>query len=96
MVQWRPDTGIIGNSVMSLPCGLAILFYAQQAVFAPHLENGISPMEMVGASVERYFEGARAIKCPTEMSARRIGRHHAKRLPIWLSRPGTTSAPSAA
>ncbi|HXC35136.1 MAG TPA: hypothetical protein VNV43_04635, partial [Candidatus Acidoferrales bacterium] len=64
IVQWRPDTGIIANSVMSLPCGLAILFYAQQAVFAPHLENGISPMEMVGASVERYFEGAPGYQMP--------------------------------
>ncbi len=64
MVQWRPDTGIIANSVMSLPCGLAILFYAQQAVFAPHLENGISPMEMVGASVERYFQGAPGYQMP--------------------------------
>jgi Bacterial alpha-L-rhamnosidase 6 hairpin glycosidase domain len=64
MVQWRPDTGIIANSVMSLPCGLAILFYAQEAVFAPHLENDISPMEMVGASVERYFEGAPGYQMP--------------------------------
>lgn len=64
MVQWRPDTGIIANSVMSLPCGLAILFYAQEAVFAPHLENGISPMEMVGASVDRYFEGAPGYQMP--------------------------------
>jgi hypothetical protein len=64
MVQWRPDTGIIANSVMSLPCGLAILFYAQEAVFAPRLENGISPMEMVGASVERYFEGAPGYQMP--------------------------------
>lgn len=64
MVQWRPDTGIIGNSVMSLPCGLALLFYAQQAVFAPHLENGISPMEMVGASVDRYFQGAPGYQMP--------------------------------
>ncbi|HEV2327837.1 MAG TPA: hypothetical protein VGY56_03505 [Verrucomicrobiae bacterium] len=64
MVQWRPDTGIIANSVMSLPCGLAILFYAQQAVFVPHLENGVSPMDMVGASVERYFEGAPGYQMP--------------------------------
>ena len=64
MVQWRPDTGIIANSVMSLPCGLAILFYAQEAVFAPHLQDGISPMEMVGASVERYFEGAPGYQMP--------------------------------
>ena len=64
MVQWRPDTGIIANSVMSLPCGLAILFYAQEAVFAPHLENGISPMEMVGASVDRYFQGAPGYQMP--------------------------------
>ncbi|MGH7978048.1 MAG: MGH1-like glycoside hydrolase domain-containing protein, partial [Limisphaerales bacterium] len=64
IVQWRPDTGIIGNSVMSIPCGLAMLFYAQEAVFAPHLANGISPMQMVGASVERYFEGAPGYQMP--------------------------------
>lgn len=64
MVQWRPDAGIIANSVMSLPCGLAILFYAQEAVFTPHLENGISPMEMVGASVDRYFKGAPGYQMP--------------------------------
>lgn len=64
MVQWRPDTGIIGNSVMSVPCGLAILFYAQEAVFAPRLQDGISPMEMVGASVDRYFQGAHGYQMP--------------------------------
>jgi hypothetical protein len=64
MVQWRPDTGILSNSVMSIDCGLAILFYAEESVFAPHLENGISPMALVGASVERYFEGAPGYQMP--------------------------------
>lgn len=64
MVQWRPDTGIIGNSVMSVPCGLAILFYAQQAVFVPQLKDDISPMAMVGASVDRYFQGASGYQMP--------------------------------
>jgi hypothetical protein len=64
MVQWRPDTGIIGNSVMSVPCGLALLFYAQQALFAPQLEDGISPMALVGASVDRYFQGAPGYQMP--------------------------------
>lgn len=64
MVQWRPDTGIIGNSVMSVDCGLAVLFYAQQAVFAPQLKDGISPMAMVGASVDRYFQGAPGYQMP--------------------------------
>jgi hypothetical protein len=64
MVQWRPDTGIIGNSVMSVDCGLAILFYAEQALFAPHLQDGISPMEMVGASVDRYLQGAPGYQMP--------------------------------
>ncbi len=48
MTQWRPDTGVVSNSVMSINCGLAMLFYAEQAVWAPHLESGISPMELVG------------------------------------------------
>lgn len=64
MVQWRPDTEIIGNSVMSVPCGLAILFYAQQAVFVPQLKDGISPMDMVGVSVDRYFQGAPGYQMP--------------------------------
>jgi hypothetical protein len=64
MVQWRPDTGIVSNSVMSLDCGLAMLFYAEQAVWAPHLDDGISPMELVGASVDRYFDGARGYMMP--------------------------------
>jgi len=64
VVQWRPDTGIIGNSVMSVPCGLAILFYAQQALFAPQLKDGISPMALVGASVDRYFRGAPGYQMP--------------------------------
>ena len=63
-VQWRPDTGILSNSVMSIDCGLAILFYAEESVFAPHLKNGISPMALVGASVERYFEGAPGYQMP--------------------------------
>ncbi len=64
MVQWRPDTGIIGNSVMSVNCGLAILFYAEEAVFAPRLKDGISAMALVGASVDRYFQGAPGYQMP--------------------------------
>jgi hypothetical protein len=64
MVQWRPDTGIIGNSVMSVDCGLAILFYAEQSLFAPRLADGISPMALVGASVDRYFQGAPGYQMP--------------------------------
>lgn len=64
MVQWRPDSGMISNSVMSLDCGLAMLFYAEQGVFAPHLADGISPMELVGNTVDRYFQGARGYMMP--------------------------------
>jgi hypothetical protein len=64
MVQWRPDTGIVSNSVMSINCGLAMLFYAEQAVWAPHLEDGISPMQLVGASVDQYFNGAHGYMMP--------------------------------
>ena len=64
MVQWRPDTGIIGNSVMSVPCGLSVLFYAEQSLFAPQLKDGISPMALVGASVDRYFQGASGYQMP--------------------------------
>ena len=64
MVQWRPDTGIIGNSVMSVDCGLAILFYAQQSVFVPQLKDHISPMALVEASIDRYFQGAPGYQMP--------------------------------
>ncbi len=64
MTQWRPDTGVVSNSVMSINCGLAMLFYAEQAVWAPRLEDGISPMELVGASVDQYFNGARGYMMP--------------------------------
>jgi hypothetical protein len=66
MVQWRPDSGVISNSVMSLDCGLAMLFYAEQAVWAPKLQDNISPMELVGASVDRYFQGVRGYMMPNE------------------------------
>jgi Bacterial alpha-L-rhamnosidase 6 hairpin glycosidase domain len=64
MTQWRPDTGIVSNSVMSINCGLAMLFYAEQAVWAPRLKDGISPMALVGASVDQYFKGARGYMMP--------------------------------
>ncbi len=64
MTQWRPDTGVVSNSVMSINCGLAMLFYAEQGVWAPHLEDGISPMALVGASVDQYFKGARGYMMP--------------------------------
>ena len=64
MTQWRLDTGILSNSVMSIDCGLSLLFYAEQAVWAPHLEDGISPMALVGASVDQYFKGARGYMMP--------------------------------
>jgi hypothetical protein len=41
VAQWRLDAGIISNSVMSVNCGLSTLFYAEQAVWAPHLQEGI-------------------------------------------------------
>lgn len=64
MTQWRPDTGVISNSVMSINCGLSMLFHAEQAVWAPHLEDGISPMALVGASVDQYFKGAHGYMMP--------------------------------
>jgi hypothetical protein len=41
-----------------------MLFYAEQAVWAPHLKDGISPMELVQASVDQYFKGARGYMMP--------------------------------
>ena len=49
---------------MSIPCGLAILFDAHEALFVPHLKDGISPMALVGTSVERYFQGAPGYMMP--------------------------------
>ena len=58
ITQWRPDTGFISNSVASINCGLAMLFYAEMAAFSPPLKAGISAMELVRASLQRYFDGA--------------------------------------
>ncbi len=58
LTQWRPDTGIISNSVVSVNCGLSMLFYAEMAAFSPPLKAGISAMGLVRASVHRYFNGA--------------------------------------
>lgn len=58
ITQWRPDTGIISNSVVSVNCGLSMLFYAEMAAFSPPLKAGISAMELVRASLHRYFNGA--------------------------------------
>ena len=65
-VQFRPDTGILSNSVMSVDCGLSLLFYAQEALFVPHLKDGISPMGLVEESVERYFHGAPGYYMPDD------------------------------
>ncbi len=58
ITQWRPDMGIICNSVVSVNCGLSMLFYAEMAAFSPPLKAGISAMELVLASLHRYFNGA--------------------------------------
>jgi hypothetical protein len=58
ITQWRPDTGLISNSVVSVNCGLSMLFYAEMATFSPPLKAGISAMELVRASLHRYFNGA--------------------------------------
>ena len=65
MVQWRSDTGVLSNNVVRINCPLSLIFYAEQAVWAPHLEDGISPMELVGASVDRYFNGIRGYTMAT-------------------------------
>ena len=57
ITQWRPDLQMVSNSVMSLDCGLAVLFYAQESLFVPHLQDGISPMALVKETVNRYLKG---------------------------------------
>ena len=57
ITQWRPDSGFISNSVVSINCGLSMLFYAEMATFTPPLKAGISAMELVRASLYRYFDG---------------------------------------
>jgi hypothetical protein len=57
ITQWRPDLQMVSNSVMSLDCGLAVLFYAQESLFVPHLQDVISPMALVKETVNRYLKG---------------------------------------
>ena len=85
ITQWRPDTGIISNSVVSVNCGLSMLFYAEMAAFSPPLKAGISAMELVRASLHRYFNGAPGyFMPPRNVYAARGGWQSSRETPAYL------------
>lgn len=55
--QWRPTQKVLCNNVVSTNCPLSLQFYAEMAVYAPLLKEGVNVMELVAASVDRYLDG---------------------------------------
>jgi hypothetical protein len=52
-----PGKRVLSNNVVSTNCPLSMQFYAEMAVYAPQLQDGISLMDLVAASVDRYLDG---------------------------------------
>jgi len=57
MAQWRVDQGVMANNTVSTDCALSLQFYAEMAVYAPAMKDGISPMALVVPTVDRYLDG---------------------------------------
>ena len=57
IAQWMPGKKVLSNNVVSTNCPLSLQFYAEMAVYAPQLQDGISLMDLVAASVDRYLDG---------------------------------------
>jgi hypothetical protein len=57
IAQWMPGQKLLSNNVVSTNCPLSLQFYAEMALYAPRLKDGIELMELVTASVNRYLDG---------------------------------------
>ena len=57
IAQWHPGKRVLTNNGVSTPCPHSILFYSEMAVYAPILQDRISLMDLVVASVDHYFDG---------------------------------------
>ena len=57
IAQWMPGNKLLSNNVVSTNCPLSLQFYAEMAVYAPRLKDGIDVMELVTATVDRYLDG---------------------------------------
>ena len=58
IAQWTPSRRVLINNVVSCPCPLSLQFYAEMGVYAPVLQDGVSPMDLVIPSVDGYLNGA--------------------------------------
>jgi len=57
IAQWRVDQSVLANNTVSQDCPLSVQFYAEMAVYAPVMKDGISPMALVVPTVDRYLDG---------------------------------------
>jgi hypothetical protein len=57
IAQWRVDQSVLANNIISQDCPLSVQFYAEMAVYAPVMKDGISPMALVVPTVDRYLDG---------------------------------------
>jgi hypothetical protein len=57
IAQWMPGKKLLSNNVVSTNCPLSLQFYAEMALYAPRLQDGIELMKLVAATVDRYLDG---------------------------------------
>ena len=57
IAQWRVDQSVLANNIISQDCPLSVQFYAEMAVYAPVMKDGISPMALVVPTIDRYLDG---------------------------------------
>lgn len=60
IAQWMPGKKLLSNNVVSTNCALSLQFYAEMALYAPQLKEGIDLMKLVAATVDRYLDGVGA------------------------------------
>ena len=55
--QVQAEDGVLANHSASDPCALTMHMYSQVARFAPPLANGLSAMDLIRMSLDRYLAG---------------------------------------
>ena len=56
-LQYRPDCGLLANSIISEPCANCLSYQSNLAVFTPPLPGGLHAMDQVRASLDRWLAG---------------------------------------
>jgi Bacterial alpha-L-rhamnosidase 6 hairpin glycosidase domain len=62
--QVQAEDGVLANNSASDPCGFTLHFYSEVAKYTPPLTDGLTAMDLIRMSLDRYLSGALACGMP--------------------------------